>query len=92
MNLDNHLKQKISRYINTLQIHGYEASMPLTRKMSNNLFELRITGSVQVRIFYNLVNGEAWLIHAFVKTTQRTPKHHLKLATKRVKSLTENKL
>ena len=92
LNLNQSLQQKISRYIATLQKHGYEASMPLTRKMSNNLFELRIAGSVQVRIFYTLVKGEAWLVHAFVKTSQRTPKQHLELAMKRAKSLTANKL
>lgn len=92
LSLNNSLKQKISRYIATLQKHGYKASMPLTRKMSNNLFELRIAGNVQVRIFYTIVKGEAWLVHAFVKTTQRTPKQHLALATKRAKSLTVNKL
>jgi phage-related protein len=72
---------------------GESLGMPLSRSMSSigkSVFELRIkdkTGAYRV-IYFNLnKKGEIYLLHAFKKKTQKTPKKNLDLAARRLRSL-----
>ncbi len=75
---------KLTRLLDLLENFGPELSMPHTRQMGNGLYELRIRGKQEVRIFYIFSKGTTvYLLHAFQKKTQATPKKELEIARQR---------
>jgi len=79
---------KALRTINLLEKFGHELRYPHTKKVKNNIFELRIRGQQEVRIFYTFYKKEIVLLHGFVKKSQKIPKHELGCAIKQLRSLT----
>lgn len=63
--------------------------MPHSRAMGGGLFELRPRGREGIgRAIYCFVVGQKVIIlHAFVKKTQQTPEHELKVARQRMKEV-----
>ena len=80
-------RTKITRGIELLEQFGYKLSMPYCRKMSSNLYELRIRGEVEIRIFYTFRNNAIILFYAYIKKTRKTPKRILKIAKNKLISL-----
>lgn len=78
---------KFSKLTNLLEEFGNLLSMPYSKKISRNLFELRIRGKQEVRIFYTFQNGNAVLLHGFVKKTQKTPRKEIEIALDKLISL-----
>jgi len=74
---------KVLRMIDLLERYGLNLQMPHSRRLEKNLFELRIRGQQEVRIFYTFRDG-AVLIHGFIKKTQKTPKEELETAHKKL--------
>jgi phage-related protein len=77
------------RLTETMINHGANLGMPHTRAMGNGLFELRLKGKEGIaRIFYcTVIRHEILMLHLFVKKTEKTPKHELELAKKRLKEV-----
>jgi len=74
-----------------LQI-GLTLKMPLSRQMlsiGKQVFELRFRDKHRIyRVVYFIRKKEAiYIIHAFTKKTQKTPKKNIELAKKRLKRL-----
>lgn len=78
---------KILRYINFVKNHGPFLKPPYAKKLSNNLYELRIPGKVSIRIFYTIIQGKYYLLHAFKKKTQKTPLQELNTALDRSRQI-----
>lgn len=57
---------------------------PDIKKLRDKLYELRIPGKSKVRIFYAIMKGEYYLLHAFMKKSQKTPTRELKVAIDRM--------
>jgi phage-related protein len=78
-----------ARLVELLMEFGPDMRMPHSRAMGGGLFELRPRGREGVgRTFYCFVIGQRVVIlHAFVKNTQETPEHDLKIARKRMKEV-----
>lgn len=76
---------RIFQYVDLLQKNGPNLGMPYTRKMSRRLYELRVTGKIEVRIFYTYQDSNIYLLHAFRKQSQKTPKRDLRLAEQRAR-------
>ncbi|MCR4307424.1 MAG: type II toxin-antitoxin system RelE/ParE family toxin [Candidatus Berkelbacteria bacterium] len=85
--LDEDTRSKVIRMLDLLKKHGHLLRMPYSKKISSNLFELRIRGKIDVRIFYSFVHKYIYLIHAFVKKTQNTPDRELETAQNMLKLL-----
>lgn len=79
---------KVLKQIKLLENFGYQLSMPYSKPISHNLYELRIRGQQEIRIFYCFHRGQIYLLHAFVKKTQKTPHHEIETAQKRISLLT----
>ncbi|MBI4050617.1 MAG: type II toxin-antitoxin system RelE/ParE family toxin [Candidatus Doudnabacteria bacterium] len=79
---------KIWRTIDLLKEFGQRLSMPHSKKVAYKLFELRIRGQQEIRIFYCFFRGCAYLLHAFVKKSKKTPKRELEAALKMITDLT----
>lgn len=62
--------------------------MPYARKLETDLYELRIRGKDEFRIFYTFQGSIAYLLHVFRKKTQEIPQKELATARQRMKLLT----
>ncbi len=80
-------KSKVSRYMDLLKDYGFNLRMPYSKKITNNLYELRIHGQQEVRIFYTIKFNTAYLLHGFIKKTNKTPMREIKTALTRLEGL-----
>jgi len=78
---------KILHAIKLLANNGPFLKPPYIKKLQNQLYELRISGTVAIRIFYTIHNNEYYLLHAFKKKSQKTPTKELKVALDRRKEI-----
>ena len=78
-----------ARLVELLMEFGPDLRMPHSRALGGGLFELRPRGREGVgRTFYCFAIGQRIVIlHAFVKKTQETPAHDLKIARNRMKEV-----
>lgn len=81
-------RSKILRGIELIEQYGQDLSLPHVKKITNLLYELRIRGREEARIFFVLQKESAFLIHGFVKKTQKTPRREIETAEKRFQLLT----
>lgn len=78
--LDKPTIQKIAKTLDLLEEFGNKLTMPHSKYISNNLFELRIRGKQEIRIFYSFKKENIYLLHGFVKKSQKIPSHEIKHA------------
>lgn len=78
---------KVLRSIDLLEEFGFQLTFPHTKKIDRDLFELRIRGSQEIRIFYTFRNKRIYLIHGFIKKSQRTPLREIEKTQKIVKQI-----
>lgn len=84
------VKAKITHTIRLLKQYGNTLGMPHSKALGSGLYELRIRGKVEIRIFYCFKQQRTiYLLHGFKKKTQMTPKKELDLGLKRMRGLTE---
>lgn len=88
LSLEKPTYSKVLKQIKLLEILGYKLTMPYSNPISRNLFELRIRGKQEIRIFYCFFHRKIYLLHAFVKKTQKTPRREIDIAQKRISLLT----
>ena len=81
------LVARISRDLSFLKIHGSDLRMPLAKKIHNKLYELRTPGKQRIRLIYTIVGLQIYLIHWFIKKTQKIPIKELKTALKRLTTI-----
>ena len=77
------------RTIELLKTFGYGIGMPHSKKIAANIFELRIRGQQEVRIFYTFHKESAHLLHGFIKKTQKIPPKEFNIAQIKLKLLTQ---
>lgn len=82
--LDISTRAKAMRNIKLLEKHGPNLPMPHSKKMPGQLYELRIRGKTEIRIFYTFKNRDIFLLHAFQKKSQKTPAKEIEIANNRV--------
>jgi len=78
---------KVLRSIDLLEKFGCNLQMPHSKKIKNNLFELRIRGQQEVRIFYTLRQTQIILLHGFIKKSQKISKKDIDLALRKITGL-----
>lgn len=78
---------RVLRTIDLLEMFGSELGSPHTKKIEPRLFELRVRGKQEIRIFYTFSNGEIILLHGFIKKSQRIPKKEIEIARHRKEAL-----
>jgi phage-related protein len=77
----------IGEDIKTVQV-GWPLGMPLVRKMSADLWEVRIHLQARIaRILFTVHEGAMVLLHGFIKKSNSTPADDLTLAKRRLKQL-----
>lgn len=83
---------KITHHIDLLEKHGPFLGMPHSKKLSSELYELRIRGTQEIRIIYAFIKSNIYLLHAFKKQTQKTPRKELNLSLGRFEELVKIKM
>lgn len=87
LNLDAQTKARTLRCFDLLEKYEYKLGMPYSKSLHGGLFELRVTSNKQVRVIYCFHKGKVYLLHAFIKKTNKIPKKEIELAMKRFKIL-----
>lgn len=85
--LDEVTYAKALQSIQLLASNGPFLKPPSIKKLQDKLYELRISGSVTLRIFYTMYKNEYYLLHAFKKKSQKTPTQEIKTAIDRMKEI-----
>ncbi|MCM1129731.1 MAG: type II toxin-antitoxin system RelE/ParE family toxin [Alistipes senegalensis] len=87
------LKAKYISYSRRMELYGTNLGEPHTKAMGNGLFELRLKGAEGIgRIFYCAVVGKSiFMLHSFIKKTQKTPQKELEIAISRMKEIKNEK-
>ena len=78
---------KISHLIDLLETYGSLLGMPHAKQLDSHLYELRVRGKEEIRILYGFKKRTIYLLHAFKKQTQKTPKKELETASQRLRLL-----
>ena len=78
---------KVLRTIDLLERFGQKLGPPHTKKISAHLFGLRVSGRQEVRIFYSFHKSQIFLLHGFVKKSQKIPRKETKIAFQKLKLL-----
>jgi len=81
--LDKATISKFTHEVDLLEKHGPFLKMPHSKKITRDLYELRIRGKQEVRIIYGFKENEIYLLHAFLKKTQQIPSKEIKIAEQR---------
>ncbi|MEK7168894.1 MAG: type II toxin-antitoxin system RelE/ParE family toxin [Patescibacteria group bacterium] len=79
---------KIVHHIDLLKEQGPILPMPYSKKIIDNIYELRIRGNQEIRIFYTFNKKQIYFLHLFQKKSQKTPPKELKIAIDRFNVLT----
>ena len=80
-------RKTIGEDIKTVQI-GWPLGMPLVRKMSKDMWEVRIHLHRRiVRVLFTVIGDEMVLLHGFVKKSQDTSKEDLDVAKNRLRQI-----
>lgn len=85
--LDPVSRKRIGEDLYTLQL-GWPVGMPLARKLTKNLWELRshVPNGI-VRIIFTEKNRELLLLHGFSKKSQKLAKNEMTLANRRLEKI-----
>jgi len=78
---------KVLRIIDLLERFGFNLGLPHSKKAGAQLYELRIRGAQEVRLFYSFHKSRIFLLHGFIKKSQRIPSREMNLALKKVRRL-----
>ncbi|MGU7780962.1 type II toxin-antitoxin system RelE/ParE family toxin [Burkholderia sp. PU8-34] len=80
-------RKAIGEEIKTVQL-GWPLGMPLVRKMSKDLWEIRVTLPTRIaRVFFTVVGDTMVLLHGFIKKSPVTPPDDLNVARCRLKAV-----
>jgi phage-related protein len=79
---------KTLRTVDLLEQFGHNLSMPHSKRVLGSLFELRVRGQQEVRIFYCFYKDKIYLLSGFLKKSQKIPPRELLKARNKYKVLT----
>lgn len=88
--LDRADKKIVGTDIKTVEF-GWPVGMPTCRSLGNGIWEVRsnLSNGRIARILFCVADGFMVLLHAFIKKTQKTPKHDLEIAEMRKRRVME---
>jgi phage-related protein len=89
INMPPKIQARMLRLLELMQTYGANLGAPHTTPMGDGLFEIRAKAQEGIgRGLFCYMQGEhIYILHAFVKKTQKTPKNELNLAIARMKEV-----
>ncbi len=88
---DKKTKSKIARNIDLVSRYGPNLGMPHSKYINDGIYELRVVGKNNIRIFYISITSrlEIIFLHAHTKKTQKMSTKDYKIAVERKDILTK---
>ena len=83
---------QVLKLVALLEQFGSELRMPYSKQLRPNLYELRIRGKEEIRIFYCFHHDAAVLLHAYKKKSQKMPLKEISHAEKMLKHLKKDSI
>ena len=82
-------RRKIGVDLATVQV-GWPVGMPLCRSLGGGVWEVRssLPSHRISRVLFCVHDGQIFILHGFIKKTQKTPQDEIELAQKRMKEIT----
>ncbi|OGI65139.1 hypothetical protein A3A95_04245 [Candidatus Nomurabacteria bacterium RIFCSPLOWO2_01_FULL_39_18] len=80
----------VSKIINSLELLdelGEQIRPSRSKKVTKDIYELRVFTDLSVRIFYTFHGRNIWILHAFVKKSQKIPRKELRIVINRLRYL-----
>ena len=87
ISLDAKTRSRVHRVLDLLGEYGHRLRMPFSRSLGLGLFELRVRGTQEVRLFYTFHGGGVVCLHGFVKHGRKIPMSEFSIARQRQKEL-----
>jgi phage-related protein len=81
------LDSRIDKTFHLLKQYGNNLEMPYSRALGKGLFELRTVGTIHIRFIYTFHEDKVWILHGFIKKTNKISKHDIDYAHKQLKTL-----
>lgn len=83
------IQARMLKLLELIEKHGANLGPPHTKSIGNGLFEVRAKAKEGIRrsLFCYLDGPNIYILHAFVKKSQKTPMKDLALATGRMKEV-----
>lgn len=86
-NLDLYSQARIDKLVSRLSDLGPLLAMPFSKSLGSQLFELRVLSKPQIRLIYTFSNQSIYVLHCFVKKSQKISNKDLKIAFSRLKDI-----
>lgn len=80
---------KVAHHLDLLEKHGSFLGMPHSRKLTGEIYELRVRGKQEIRITYMFVGKNIYLLHIFKKQKQKAPRKEIEVSLKRFHETTK---
>ena len=84
---DDNLSTKIFGLLEILDELGINLGPPKLKKITKEIYELRIIGKISIRILCSFWGSEIYILHAFIKKSQKIPQKELETAIHRLRYL-----
>jgi phage-related protein len=82
--LDDDLATKVFGLLEILNQLGVHLGPPKLKKITREIYELRIVGKISIRILCTFFGDEIYILHAFIKKSQKIPHKDLEKAIHRL--------
>jgi len=87
ISLETKTRSRVHGTLDLLGEYGHRLRMPFSRSLGAGLFELRVRGTQEVRLFYTFYDRAVVCLHGFVKHGRKTPRREILIAKQRQKEL-----
>ncbi len=74
---------KVLRTLDLLERFGHQLGMPHSKALASGIFELRIRGIQEIRLFYTFHKDSIVILNGLIKKSNKLPPKELELAVKR---------
>jgi phage-related protein len=85
------IQARMLKLLELMELHGANLGAPHTAPMGNGLFEVRAKAKEGIgrALFCYMKHERIYILHAFIKKTQKTPLRDLDLAKARLKEVSQ---
>lgn len=82
--LERSARTKLTRLLELLLERKQQLGMPFSKNLGGGLYELRILGTHNIRVFYAFHKSDIVLLHGMSKKTQKLAKRDIETARQRL--------
>ena len=82
--LDKPSQARLARDIDLLKEKGIYLTMPFSKRIDRDIYELRISGKQKVRLLYTIKQKQIYILNWFIKKKPKLPQKEHELAIKRL--------